>query len=129
MCQYKLLLQPFVENAVRHGLKHKPDGGTILIEAIRLPDMLQIMIFNDGQPIDKLRLNHIRNFLETSGIGAQDAEGIVSVGMKTTYDRIKLNCGRQYGFTLDSDENMGSVVTIRLPIWSEEESHVEGTSR
>ena len=87
------------------------------------------MIFNDGQPIDKLRLNHIRNFLETSGIGAQDAEGIVSVGMKTTYDRIKLNCGRQYGFTLDSDENMGSVVTIRLPIWSEEESHVEGTSR
>ena len=125
----KLLLQPFVENAVRHGLKHKPDGGTILIEAIRLPDMLQIMIFNDGQPIDKLRLNHIRNFLETSGIGAQDAEGIVSVGMKTTYDRIKLNCGRQYGFTLDSDENMGSVVTIRLPIWSEEESHVEGTSR
>ena len=54
------------------------------------------------------------------------AEGIVSVGMKTTYDRIKLNCGKQYGFTIDSDESIGVIVTITLPVWSEEGEHVEG---
>ena len=124
----KLLLQPFVENAVKHGLKNKPDGGTILIEAVRLPDALQIMIFNDGIPIDAERLDHIRKFLETSDIGVQDETGIVSVGMKNTYDRIKINCGREYGFTLDSDENVGAVVTIRLPVWKEENGHAEGTS-
>ena len=124
----KLLLQPFVENAVKHGLKEKPEGGTILIEAIRLPDALQIMIFNDGIPIDADRLAHIRRFLETSEVGQQDEAGIVSVGMKNTSDRIKINCGHEYGFTLDSDENMGAVVTIRLPIWKEEHNHVEGTS-
>lgn len=124
----KLLLQPFVENAVKHGLKNKPEGGTILIEAVRLPDALQIMIFNDGIPFEADRLEHIRNFLETSDVGAQDKTGIVSVGMKNTYDRIKINCGREYGFTLDSDEYMGAVVTIRLPIWKEENSHAEGTS-
>lgn len=124
----KLLLQPFVENAVKHGLKNKPDGGTILIEAVRLSDTLQIMIFNDGIPIDAPRLEHIRTFLETSDVGAQDETGIVSVGMKNTYDRIKINCGREYGFTLDSDEYMGAVVTIRLPIWEEEQGHAEGTS-
>lgn len=115
----KLLLQPFVENAVKHGLKEKPDGGTILIEAIRLPDVLQIMIFNDGIPVEAERLEHIRSFLDTSEIGAQDESGIVSIGMKNTYDRIKLNCGREYGFALDSDEYMGAVVTIRLPVWEE----------
>ena len=124
----KLLLQPFVENAVKHGLKTKPDGGTILIEAVRLPDVLQIMIFNDGIPIGADRLAHIRHFLETSEIGAQDDSGIVSVGMKNTYDRIKINCGQDYGFTLDSDENVGAVVTIRLPIWREGGDHVESTS-
>lgn len=124
----KLLLQPFVENAVKHGLKEKPEGGTILIEAVRLSDALQIMVFNDGIPFDAERLAHIRRFLETSEVGAQDETGVVSVGMKNTYDRIKLNCGREYGFTLDSDENMGAVVTIRLPIWREEEDHVEGAS-
>lgn len=124
----KLLLQPFVENAVKHGLKDKPEGGTILIEAVRLPDALQIMIFNDGIPIEAARLEHIRNFLETSDVGMQDETGVVSVGMKNTYDRIKINCGREYGFTLDSDENVGAVVTIRLPVWKEEHDHEEGTS-
>ncbi len=124
----KLLLQPFVENAVKHGLKEKPGGGTILIEAVRLPNTLQIMIFNDGIPIDAQRLAHIRRFLETSAVGQQDEAGIVSVGMKNTYDRIKINCGREYGFTLDSDEHVGAVVTIRLPVWKEERDHVEGTS-
>lgn len=124
----KLLLQPFVENAVKHGLKNKPEGGTILIEAVRLPDTLQIMIFNDGIPIEAERLAHIRSFLETSAVGQQDGTGIVSVGMKNTYDRIKLNCGREYGFTLDSDEHIGAVVTIRLPVWKEEQDHAEGTA-
>lgn len=123
----KLLLQPFVENAVKHGLKNKAEGGTILIEAVRLSDVLQIMIFNDGIPIDRDRLEHIRSFLEHSGVGEQDETGIVSVGMKNTYDRIKLNCGREYGFTLDSDDNMGVVVTIRLPVW-EEDKNAESTS-
>lgn len=119
----KLLLQPFVENAVKHGLKNKPEGGTILIEAIRLHDALQIMIFNDGIPIGTDRLEHIRTFLETSPLGARDETGVVSVGMKNTYDRIKLNCGREYGFTLDSDTHTGAVVTIRLPVWEEEVNH------
>ena len=122
-----LLLQPFVENAVKHGLKEKRGGGTILIDAARMQDVLQIMIFNDGLPIDAERLSHIRQFLETSPVGAQDEAGIVSVGMKNTYDRIKINCGSEYGFTIDSDENMGVVVTIRLPIWTEEDPHVEST--
>jgi two-component system sensor histidine kinase YesM len=124
----KLLLQPFVENAVKHGLKEKRGGGTILIDTARIGDVLQIMIFNDGLPIDSERLIHIRQFLETAPIGAQDEAGIVSVGMKNTYDRIKINCGSEYGFTLDSDENIGVVVTIRLPAWREEEPHAESTA-
>lgn len=124
----KLLLQPFVENAVKHGLKNKADGGTILIEAIRLPDTLQIMVFNDGMPIDSQRLQHIRSFLESSAPGANDEQGIVGIGIKNTYDRIKINCGSEYGFTIDSDASAGVVVTIRLPIWKEEQAIEESTS-
>lgn len=124
----KLLLQPFVENAIKHGLRDKPEGGTILIEVVRMPDSLHIMVFNDGIPIEATRLEHIQAFLRDSGIGKQDDTGIVSVGMKNTYDRIRLNCGPEYGFTLDSDKLMGVMVTIRLPIWREEGEHVEGSA-
>ena len=109
-------------------MKEKKGGGTILIDVARMQDVLQVMIFNDGLPIDAERLAHIRRFLETSPIGAQDEADIVSVGMKNTYDRIKINCGSEYGFTLDSDENIGVVVTIRLPVWREEEPHAESTA-
>lgn len=124
----KLLLQPFVENAIKHGLRGRPEGGTILLEVTRLEDTLQIAVLNDGSPIPPDRLAHIRSFLDHAAVGEQDPEGVVSVGMKNTYDRIKLNCGRQYGFTIDSGESMGVIVTIRLPIWREEEEHVEGTA-
>ena len=116
----KLLLQPFVENAVKHGLKTKNDGGTILIEAMEMASELCIMIFNDGYPIEPERLEHIRSFLLNAEIGQHDEKGIVGVGMKNTLDRIKLNCGRQYGFTLESSSSGGAVVTIKLPIRKEE---------
>ena len=48
--------------------------------------------------------------------------------MKNTYDRIKLNCGADYGFTMDSGGSMGTIVTIRLPVWRDEEHVVEGTA-
>lgn len=124
----KLLLQPFVENAIKHGLRDKPEGGLVLVEVTRLAEVLQIVVINDGAPIDPDRLKHIRNFLATAEIGEQDTQGVVSVGMKNTYDRIKMNCGKEYGFSMDSDGSMGVIVTIRLPIWGEEDAHVEDTA-
>lgn len=124
----KLLLQPFVENAVKHGLRDRPEGGTVLIEVVRLEDALQILVLNDGAPIEPDRLEHIRSFLDRAGLGEQDEDGVVSVGMKNTYDRIKLNCGPAYGFTIDSGGSMGTIVTIRLPIWRDEGNAVEGTA-
>ena len=124
----KLLLQPFVENAVKHGLRDRSEGGTVLVEIQRLDDALQILVLNDGTPIAPERLTHIRRFLERAGVGEQDGAGIVSVGMKNTYDRIKLNCGSGYGFTMDSGGSMGTIVTIRLPIWKDEGNAVEGTA-
>ena len=83
------------------------------------------MIFNDGLPIEASRLQHIQSFLATAEIGQQDDKGIVGVGMKNTLDRIKLNCGREYGFTLESSSAIGAVGTLKLPIWKEEKLHAE----
>lgn len=124
----KLLLQPFVENAVKHGLRDRPEGGSVLVEIQRLEGVLQILVLNDGTPIEPERLEHIRDFLSRAAVGEQDVDGVVSVGMKNTYDRIKLNCGPDYGFTMDSGGSMGTIVTIRLPVWRDEGYVVEGTA-
>lgn len=43
-----LILQPMVENAVKHGIAKRAQGGTIRIRASRLNAMLTLSVFNDG---------------------------------------------------------------------------------
>ena len=45
-----MILQPLVENAVKHGIGHLPDGGTVRIKAQRAGSMLQVQIENDVDP-------------------------------------------------------------------------------
>jgi two-component sensor histidine kinase len=48
-----LILQPMVENAVKHGIAKRAQGGTIRISASRLDTMLTVSIFNDGPTLPK----------------------------------------------------------------------------
>ena len=43
-----LLLQPLVENAIRHGLAQRASGGTVTVSAQRLEDRLEIRVSDDG---------------------------------------------------------------------------------
>ncbi len=75
-----LLIQPFVENAIWHGLMHKPEGGTVKIDI--------------SQPIDQIL--HIE--ISDNGIGREKAQEYKSksamkqksFGMKVTSERIEL---------------------------------------
>lgn len=46
-----LLLQPLVENAFKHGLAHRPQGGRIVLSAAAAQGALSITIYNDGPPL------------------------------------------------------------------------------
>jgi signal transduction histidine kinase len=48
-----LLLQPLVENAIKHGISPSPRGGTIQISAERGPDKLVLIVANNGQPLEE----------------------------------------------------------------------------
>lgn len=124
----KMLLQPIVENAVRHGLKMKAGKGTVVIDVKRHKDWLEIEIMDNGVGMPQERVLHMQQLLEKPEVKLQDLEGFVSVGTKNVYDRIKLNCGKEYGFTIQSVEGMGTVVTFRLPIWEEDMSDEESNT-
>lgn len=119
----KMLLQPVVENAVRHGLKQKKGRGLVAVEVKRCEEYLEIIVMDDGVGIKEAQLNAMQRVLEHPEL--REAEGVVSIGMRNVYDRIKLNCGEEYGYTIQSVEGMGTIVTFHLPIWKEEESDVE----
>lgn len=141
----KMLLQPIVENAVKHGLREKSGFGTVAIDVFRKKDRLEIIVMDDGVGMDETYVRHIRKVLErqqeehaedhrTRSADRQqeryaEKEKPVGVGMKNVYDRIKLNCGKEYGFTVQSVMGMGTIVTYCLPVWEEMEEHVESGNR
>lgn len=44
-----------------------------------------------------------------------------SIGLKNTYDRIVKNYGQEYGFTITSCEELGTIFEYRLPILEDKE--------
>ena len=88
-----LLLQPLVENAVRHGIAHLVDGGTIQLHCERSGDRIVIQIQN---PVDLdrprrkgngLGLKNVRSRLNT----LYDNEARVDVEETNEYFQIKLS--------------------------------------
>ncbi|MCC8017627.1 MAG: sensor histidine kinase [Lachnospiraceae bacterium] len=115
----KLILQPMVENAIRHGLREKKGYGAVAIRVERKSDHLEIVVMDDGVGMDEEGVRHIMDSLENHEVGSIESDGTASIGMQNVYDRIKLNCGAEYGYTVQSTKGMGTVITFTLPIWKE----------
>lgn len=121
----KLLLQPVVENSIKHGLKQKEGIGTVEINVRRCPDYLEIIVMDDGVGMTAEETEALTMALERKKAAEPNADGHISIGLKNVYDRIKFVCGEAFGFTVTSVEKMGTMVKFRLPVW-EEDSYVEG---
>ncbi|SDB15805.1 cache domain-containing sensor histidine kinase [Eubacterium oxidoreducens] len=115
----KMLFQPIVENAIKHGIRPKNKKGRVAVEVSRQESFLMVTVMDDGVGMSEELVTHIMDSLQNQPIGYRDQDGILSIGMKNVYDRIRLSCGEEYGFVVESIEGMGTIVTFRLPIWEE----------
>ncbi len=94
-----LILQPIVENAVRHGLAPTPGGGVLSISAMRAGEYLKLEISDDGVGIPAGAPNRI-------GIGLRN----VRERLQTVYrDRARMNIGR-------GACGRGTCITLLLPL-------------
>jgi len=106
-----LLFQPIVENAFVHGLEGKEGQGKLIINLERNEDYLLISIIDNGVGIERIKLNTIIDQL--NDFNNDDKR---SIGLCNVNQRIKLLYGERYGLEIDSEENEGTKVVIRLPI-------------
>lgn len=94
-----LILQPLVENAVKHGIYPKKDGGTIFIIVEESGDNYNINVRDNGigfeHPLDR-PTNH--------GIGIQNID-----------KRLKSIYGPEYGLKIESKKGFGTDVLVRIP--------------
>ena len=93
-----LALQPLVENAVRHGLASKPNGGTITITAENAGAECVIIVEDDGVGMDPSRLHEDLADAHQSG---------AHVGLGNVDDRMRSAFGDDFGLVVDTNIGAG----------------------
>jgi two-component system LytT family sensor kinase len=95
-----MLLQPLVENSIKHGLRGKVEGGTIRIRTFRTGSKLHLLVEDDGVgiPEDKLA-----TLLERG------------IGVNNVHERLKVLFGSEYRMWIDSEPGKGARIQIEVP--------------
>ena len=92
-----MILQPIIENSIKHGLAQKVDGGTIHLSVWIEGSMLQISVEDDGVGIDESKLMT----LFTRGIGVSNVNERLKVLFAAKY-RLASIASRQRDTHADS---------------------------
>jgi two-component sensor histidine kinase len=98
-----LLLQPLVENAIRHGITPRAAGGRISVRATREADDLELEVRDDG-------------------VGAATQNGVLAregVGLTNTRERLRRLHGARHRFAYESRIGSGFAVRITMPFRTE----------
>lgn len=116
----KLILQPIVENAIRHGIEPLICNGMITIRFHLFSKRLVIIISDNGIGMEKSRLDKLNERMKKIQLETEDArqeKGGIALG--NVDSRIKLLFGPDYGLHFYSKEGYGLDVEITLPVVKE----------
>jgi len=98
-----LSIQPLVENAIKHGLQPKEDGGRIIIKTTELDHDIIIHIIDDGVGMDVEERRPLT-------LPATEC-----IGLSNVHERLRGQYGLDYGLTIVSVPGSGTTVTLRIP--------------
>ena len=106
-CFYKLVpafsIQPFVENAIRHGIFNQTDGGTVKVTIKEQKNMLSITIEDDGVGIEPEHLQRILN-------GQVKDQGIAILNVQQ-----RLRYIQHAELTIQSEVTKGTCIHVQIP--------------
>jgi two-component system LytT family sensor kinase len=95
-----MLLQPLIENSIKHGISSKVGGGTITLQTSNLGGRLAVVVEDDG-------------------VGIPEAEmgGILSrgIGVSNVKERLQVLYRQDYRMTIDSQPGRGTRIEIEIP--------------
>lgn len=110
------ILQPLVENAFRHGIAPKEEGGLVRIVIEAEENVLHIQVTDDGLGMSPEALADLQEKLRCADIPSTHI-GVYNVAARTR------RLGPGYGLEFYSEEGNGSCVSLRLPLILEEEDY------
>ena len=103
-----LLVQPLVENAVRHGLSGREEGGKIWIQARHHNEYLNIQVRDNGVGMSAQAINQV--YKKNGG-----DRNRVNLGLRNINQRLENIFGPVHRLQILSEKGNGTTVKIKLP--------------
>ncbi|MGA8538106.1 MAG: histidine kinase [Terriglobales bacterium] len=100
-----MLLQPLVENCIKHGLAPKIEGGSITLRSRLIESRLVVEVEDDGVGMGAAQLLE-----QPDGLGAG------GIGMANVAERLKVLYGDTARMTIENRDSGGTLIRLRLPI-------------
>lgn len=106
----KFILQPLVENSMNHGMKYHKNQGHIWI-IVSAGEDITIKVVDNGAGINADKLELLRERIKRM----EDEDTGDHIGLVNVHRRIRLLFGIRYGLSIDSNEGLGTEITLLLP--------------
>lgn len=100
-----MLLQPLVENSIRHGIAGKLEGGTITLRARRGGDRLMIEVEDDGVGMPPV-----------SEVAPETAASGNGIGVSNVRERLQVLYNHDYSMVIESQPGRGTRILIEIPV-------------
>jgi two-component system, LytTR family, sensor kinase len=115
-----MLLQPLVENSIKHGLAPKVEGGSIYLRSRVSDSKLIIEVEDDGVGMGAAPFSSSGTWNGTNSMNG------MGIGMANISERLRVLYGDTARMTIDSQRGKGTLVRIRLPLLQAESAVPEG---
>lgn len=119
---HKLLLQPFIENAIIHGLKELDGGGMLRVDFTLSEDQqyLHITIEDNGVGMPREMAQKYNDVAWAVNDGGN------SIGLHNAFARMHMYYGDKASWKVTGMENMGTVIMLKLPAdWRDTDAYID----
>lgn len=96
------ILQPIIENSIKHGILPKPEGGSVLVKASYIKDEVIFSIEDTGLGMEKEKLAEVTTIWP-------------GIGLKNVNERLKLLYGEGHELNINTNLNYGTKVSFLIP--------------
>lgn len=113
---HKLLIQPFVENALIHGFKGIESGGILRIDVMlsENKENLDIIIEDNGKGMPK---EIVQRYNDRETASQDDGR---SIGLHNAFSRMQMYYGEAASWDVSSIPDVGTIITLKIPIKDKE---------
>ncbi|KRF41878.1 sensor histidine kinase [Paenibacillus sp. Soil787] len=116
----RMILQPIVENAIKHGIEPLRQTGVLVIKGYRDGENLYLSVHDNGTGISLEKLEDINHTIECrSATDGLDGDSVSGIGLANVHNRIRMIFGEPYGIRMTSELEGGTTVSLTIPVRGE----------